>query len=111
MQPKEFRYKPENVFPDLHAYLFSIPDVYGTNNFPHIVDELIKDVSAALKEPWRREHLQEGNLPDRVRILLDGIGILPENEINRRWNMLQGMYRAHGGDIHVPIISISSSYY
>jgi len=93
----EFAYHGRDVFPDIRDYLqsFLADDTYGTATLKDClwkVDELIDNVPSALYDARLREELLGGRLPDGVRILLDGVGLLPDKEIERRWDMLKGMY-------------------
>ena len=93
----EFAYHGRDVFPDIRDYSqsFLADDVYCTATLRDClveVDKLIGKVSFALYDARLREELLGGRLPDGVRILLDGVGLLPDEEIGRRWDMLKGMY-------------------
>ena len=108
MPVKEFGYDTSRVMQDIIGYLQSRDDVYGTTTtecYPGIIEDLIQDVSSAIHDPKFRAYLLERRLPDRVRILLDGVGLLEQREIERRWDMLKTIYR-NAEELSLPIGTI-----
>lgn len=92
---KQFQYDSGEVFTDLKNHLLTLAnDTYGTTSYNclHLVSKLMDFAEAALQDAGMRNELLGGDLPDRVRILLDGVGLLPAEETRRRYDMLKSMY-------------------
>jgi len=115
-------YNSRDVIPDIRRYVLgeiARNDVYGTstleNSTTQIVGELISDVLFALKDPEYLADILERNgppVPDRIRILLESVGLASEDEVLRRWEVLKNMYTKFAEDcIKMPeIIHVSAEY-
>lgn len=94
---KQFKYDMGEVTTDIWRYLGSLcnGDGYGTAismGCLHYLKQVVESVPSAIENSGIRKELLMESLPDRVRILLDGIGLLPDEEIRRRWSMLKEIY-------------------